>query len=213
VCKLFLLLYKWVLSLLDIGSKHLAIAIIASPSLSPVLNDSPSLIHVGFLIYACIYIHSYVCMNMGLVSLSLDEYICVCVCFSPFRDELELCRKFSFHFFIRLLLCIMPAHWYSYACVYVCTDIHMFIVASALPWDSWLIAAWRLSAIAFSNLYCLSAYIPTHTQCLCTYVSMYIHMYINVAARAQKVSTWHYIHVCIMYIYIHSVSGYVQRWN
>jgi len=70
---------------LRIRRKHLAIAIIASPSLSPVLNDSPSLIHVGFLIYACIYVHSYVCMNMGLVSLSLDEYMCVCVFFTISR--------------------------------------------------------------------------------------------------------------------------------
>lgn len=57
---------------LRIRRKHLAIAIThslaLSLSLSSVLNDSPSLIHVGFHIYTHMHVSEHVC-----------TYVCVCM--------------------------------------------------------------------------------------------------------------------------------------
>lgn len=188
---------------LRIRRKHLAIAITYSLSLSLPLSSYRSLVFLTILplwftwvfthMHVSTHVHTYVFVHVCVDVLDACPWVWSllvcwgeCCMFFTISHELKLCRKFSF--FIRLLLYIMPAHWYSlctYTHTYVCT---LYIAASTLPWDSWLIAAWRLSAIAFSNSYCLWRFRTSVCMRIHMYVCMYV-VYFCVVKRIQCLRT------------------------
>lgn len=169
-------------------------------SLSSVLNDSPSLIHVGFHIYTHMHVSKHVCTYvcvclfvdvldacapMGLVSLSLGRMCSMC--FSPFRMSLSFAGSFLFIFHPFIVV--------HYACPLifaVCTHIHIHTYIQLCSFAVYRRFYFTLrfmadSCVAFVGHCVFQFVLPLALSyvcmyvtnvctyvCLCTYVSMYI---------------------------------------